>query len=1354
MKLIQRYLYPCESEVPLDSNGLLVSSSTSRWLYGQNLIDLSQASQLPGGVLLAEGGMGKTKFMEQLKDSLQGRAFMLKLGEYVGDFNGLSAELDAALAPSEAKTLQTVIFDGLDEAPDFVNIILRKLCQLPDSVSVWISSRDVGAIRKIQHAFWKLNSYSLAPLTELDVKALAAQESVDGNDFLNMANRQGILPICAKPLGCKLALSVFRDNGLYGVAQRDLWQKGIERLCDETPSKIPNRFILKDVVYCSAWISLCLSLSSNHFVWIGAESFCPLHSLRISDLNSDRFHADLIRTVLERGVFRPLGDGRVTISHGIYKDYLSAFALSIFISAEHWAPLIFNGQRNAVFPQYAGIVAWLSAYNSGFLEQLFAIQPELLIASADSVQVVGPDKLCATLLDRIGSLSYRQRENDLISSNLHRLKSDQTQDMLRNFLLDKGANPAAIEFATKIAVACEYSELAEVLADRMLNTRLSLNDRLSAGDAVCRLKNEMAKSRLKSLLPINPAEDPQYRLLGTVLLACWPSHLTPSELVVHLSGPKSNHIGAYSLFLYELTAYFENSLDEDSALVFLKWALSHINEHEPFDSLGRLARAIYSLCWKWTGTPVIAQLLAEGYLKALSVHQSPFLQKRYEGEKSTSLILTKEAIMQDVCGRLTVLETIFSSHEIDSSDLMDMLVNDIPLYTCDDLHKLFDRVFTDPSGSLAEKWCLCINTVIRISGLNTYEEQVDILHDLCPDLIDDPRKILEDLDMAAKRNEEQSQEWKMQRAERQRDEANEQQQIDNQIKTILLSPNLKSESFAYLSSLLDSENGICTLGSIDLQLSPGWAKLTEEERGAMLNLAELYLTQADIESTEPAEINCSVARALTLVRLLRPGTYTSLTNKVWEKCGVELLKSVIGDNMELIAPLFDTLSERFPDVATDVLLKVLSQEMQQSFISIISKWGSRLSDRQTQAILAIAYDPATGYGLRFVLLDELAKQSKERHVQSYLDSLFNNGWDTPQGTEFHKLRLLAFVLSPVSYIRQLLDAISKRTVWGKQWLEATIGHDNTFLTALLSCDIRDVAGIYIWLHQQYPDETRPRHKPVYTPDALDEIHKLKNHLINHLTNIGRDGSTDALQRIFCHFPADDWLNHCILDARSAEQANNLPVLSIAQIKELYEKKNGSHRLVTTIQDLLDLVMAAIDDYRTELQGDTPAVGDLWNTEPSIRPRGEEDFSDHLKRYLKLKLMTGVVINREVQILRKQFKEGITGSRTDLWIQATGDSCGVLTVCIEVKGNWNSSAKTALKDQLISKYMSGGTATGGILLLGWFECNSWDSDDYRLCAVKKNWQNAHAALADLQKQSEIEQKSGNNVRAVVIDCALR
>lgn len=1059
-QLADRYLYPSGSEIWQDPNGLLINLSS---LPQPNLIGLNEVVKLPGGILLAEGGMGKTTFMEQLKASLHGQSVHLfKLWEYVRNPGYFEDNLTA----SSRDEAQTLILDGLDEAPDLAGVILRRLPDLSKNTSVWISSRDGAAIRTIQESGTKLTSYNLAPLTIEDLHVLAKQAGVNGDEFLDAVVSQGLLPICAKPLGCKLALSVFRENGLTGVAQRDLWHKGIERLCDETPAGtrqlVSPQFPLNEVLHCSTWISLCLALTDNRFVWNHEQSYCPEQSLGISDLASDRFSVELIQATLQRGVFSPLGDGRIMFSHAMYGDFLAAFGFKSFIPVKYWTPLFLNGQRDAVFPQREGIAVWLATYDKKFLEALSEIRPELLLESADSVQTIGPKILCNALLERADNLSHKQRQ----LSNLHRLKADQTIEILKNYLLDPNASTSVRELATAVAEACEYSELAEIFAERVLNSHLSLRERVDAAYAVGRLKDEDAKRRLKHLLPIDPAVDLEDDLLGTVLRACWPDHLTSQELIDHLVKPqKSNYMGAYSCFLqYDLPASLESSLDEENAIVLLTWALKYIERYTPFDTFGRLARTIYTVCWKWSKTPKITQLLAEGYAKALDHHRSPFLQLRYEGERILIPILTKDAVLEDVGGRFAVLETLltFSTYDLRISHIP---FNAFPLYTQEDLPLLFDRVdraISAPSETLVEKWVACIKTILG-TDIDEYTNQIDQLHKLRPDLIDDSETLRAGMEKATQRFKEQEQERKRVEEEIINEWTEKQSKIDNEIKEALHNPNLTSENFERISLWLNSESPI---GPIDIRLSPGWDKLTEDEQSIMLNLAQHYLTEGKIYPTEPDQHSYSVARALTALRLLRPDIYSDLSQDVWERCSVELLKSVMSDNVELLAPLLDRLSKQFPDIATDAVLDVLSQELKGNVISIIHNWGTRLNDEQAEAILDMADDPAIDHERRFIIVNSLAQQGKEELVREYLDALFDKGWSVPPDPKFHKLRKLAFVLSPASYNQQLLDALTSDSGWGQKWIEASVGgYDGDLLKAILSCESCDLGKMYIWLHE-------------------------------------------------------------------------------------------------------------------------------------------------------------------------------------------------------------------------------------------------------------------------------------------------
>ena len=1359
-KIVTRYLHPCNAEIPLDANGLLSLISESYRKY-TSLISLEEFAKLPGAILLAEGGMGKTTFMQQLKNQFpKGRAHLVELGRYSGDPTGLREDIRPFIQTASNSSAFAFIFDGLDEAVDLSGAVLRLISEFPQTSTIWIASRDVSAIRPLQSELSNLKTYSLAPLSEQNIRELAVDNGIDGDSFLKAVYLQGIAGICAKPLGCELALSIFRDNGLADVTQRDLWDRGIRRLCDETPSATrrlitQNSYTLDQIVECSAWIALCFALSDCTAIWVDEQSRCPQQCISIFSLVSDKFPLELIRTTLERGVFTPLGDGRIRFAHLIYRDYLAAYGLTIFIPPTHWTTLLLNADRNGVFPQRFGIAGWLASFNQGFLEELSGIQPELLLASMDTVQAVGPAKLCSALLSRADSISYQQRHSDVIAGNLFRLVSSETSAIIRDCLLDTDATDSAVEFATEIAEACEFSELSDVFADRVLDSTLPLRQRIDASYALCRLKDTVAQGRLKSLLPIDPASDPQDDLRGNVLRCLWPEHLTPTELLRHLTPlQKANYTGSYGLFLeYELPGSLKSTIDENNASDLLVWALDHITEHDPFNRLGRLARAIFTFCWQWASIPAIASTLAQGYLKALEKHRSPFLEKEY-GDRS-NLFLSLEDFLRDIDGRFAVLEVIFKENTISERALSYIWVNDYPLYTPEDFGILLDQALASIDTSLAEKWINCIKAVIWRVDLQSYTSKIDKLHALHPDLIDSFHKIREETDAAARRAEEMSRKWQKEAADRKTEAESNQRLIDKKIKSALQQTELAPEPFGWIAAWLHSDMGRLELGPIDLRQSFGWGKLTPEEQNALITLAERYLKESTIEPTAPNQHIYSVAQALTLLRIMKPGVYQGLTEDIWRKCSVELLKATFDKHMECLTPLFNTLSTSFPEVAETALLNVLDQELNSGHISILRHWGERLTDKQAQSILKIAKAPDIAPENSFLILSELARHGQENLVRTYLDTLFNRNWESPPDLSFNKHLALAFSLSPNSYIHQILETLQTNCEWGRQWIETVLmGWENGFAKGLFTCAPDVVAETYIWLHTEYPANTRPDHEGAYSPGPLDKIHELKLHIINHLINSGIKGATVALQKIIHQFPEDTWLNNCVIEAQAAEQAKNIATLSIEDIKKLYDEKSTSCQLINSDCDLQVLILEKLEEYQVYLQGDIPAIGDLWDTADSLRPKNEEYFSDHLARFLRLTLSSGIIINREVQIRRKLYKEGESGSRTDIWIQAIDENNQVLTLCIEVKCNWNPSAKTALKDQLINKYMSGGTATSGILLLGWYACSEWESADPRQVRSISTWSDIDAAQSDLENQASQESKAGYCVSAKVIDCSLR
>lgn len=1400
-KLVKRFLYTRPEYIFLDENGLLMDTPD----FTKNaLIDLSHASKLQGGILLAEGGMGKSTYMELLKNSFKNDSRpvkLLRIGEFARDSSGLREDLDASRA-EEARPV--LILDGIDEALDLVGPIVRYIRDIrrsldSDALPIWLASRDCDEIRYICSEL-NFTIYYLAPLSKENIRELAFFSGLNGDDFLFAVSKCGLTALCAKPFGCDFALSAFKENRLEGASQVGLWQSGIRKLCGQTPSNARRLqpckdYSLDDIVSCSAWIALSLVLTDRRFIWGDEESNCPPHFLSIGELRSNHFSMDLIRVSLSRGIFSPLGDGRIEFSHESYKNYLASVAFKEIIPSENWDALLFNAARNTIYPQRMEIASWIAGYDVKFVEKLFEIQPELLLCSADSVRSIGADRLCEELLQRASTFPCNLFDTPFILANLHRLRG--SIRIVESYLLNPDSDSRAIDFATKIAEACDYSEISSIFAERALDKSLQLDWRVDASYAVCRLNDENAKARLKNLLPLAPEEDPDDDLRGNLLRACWPKHLTDEELLVLLTAPqKTHHVGAYAFFLrYVLPCSLYNSVNEENAIIFLRWAISllkgslnttelplaetdsieplekenslkqnFLNKYNAFNGNDKLACIIYTICWQWAQNTEIRQLLLEGYVASIGEDISPFLNETEIKEFGVQCF-SKEGFLKDSSARMMILEEILAHQEFKENWISPMIYKSFPLCVADDLPLFFKRLIDNPTDKLADRMITCMQLILwqdwdsllrknaeQIywdSLLRKYAEQIDELHALRPDLIKKAEEIREEYSSTTET---------VKRCEAERGKENEkieskfiekQMNIDEWVKKTLQHP--KAELFEQISCWLGTSNGFLEHDfGIDLQKTSGWSKLEENEQWRVVELAERYLREAEIKATEQNSFQSHVSRALTLIRLRRPDVFSRLDHNVWDRCSVELIKGYRHTNKDLMDPLLDTLSERFPKIAGQALLDVLHHEMQCGNIAVIGVWGKRLSEEQARLIL----DNVKKQNMRpeeyYSIFEELSKSNQKHLVENELDVFFETSWAEPPTEEYHELRRIAFELAPDAYIDQLLRAISNNPTWGQEWFEKVMRRENIeLIKAFRKCPLESVAELYIWLHKTYPTAKCPDHIGCYSRSSIDNIYELKNYLTAFLKDGGEEGSERAWKKIAQEFPDQHWIKDCIYEARKAECGARLPILSISVLKTIVEDKNCKRRLIFSAQDLLELVMEKLQDYECFLQGDIPRIGDLWDTKNTISPREEEYLSDHLKSYLDLTLTSNIFVNREVQIRRKLFKEGEKGSETDIWIQVNDENRKQQTLCIEVKCNWNSSSKNAIKNQLIEKYMSGGTAGAGILLLGWFECSTWNPPNN-----SRAWPDIETANQVLKKQVADEIAKGYKIDAFVLNCTMQ
>jgi len=210
------------------------------------------------------------------------------------------------------------------------------------------------------------------------------------------------------------------------------------------------------------------------------------------------------------------------------------------------------------------------------------------------------------------------------------------------------------------------------------------------------------------------------------------------------------------------------------------------------------------------------------------------------------------------------------------------------------------------------------------------------------------------------------------------------------------------------------------------------------------------------------------------------------------------------------------------------------------------------------------------------------------------------------------------------------------------------------------------------------------------------------------------------------------------------------------------------RLVQNAEQLLEVVIESLRRLEATFRDETPAWRDVWDRLPltpsdtttstrrrrrrafTFRPIDENEFSDYVKRHLQAHLGSrGIIANREV-VIRSDERIDI---RIDAVVRHTREEIDErLSLIIEVKGSWNPELMTAMQTQLVDRYLKDNHCQHGLYLVGWFNCNAWDSEDDR----KRH--TPHITIEEAQRvfDSQAAELSRHhvNVKAMLLNAAIR
>lgn len=328
-------------------------------------------------------------------------------------------------------------------------------------------------------------------------------------------------------------------------------------------------------------------------------------------------------------------------------------------------------------------------------------------------------------------------------------------------------------------------------------------------------------------------------------------------------------------------------------------------------------------------------------------------------------------------------------------------------------------------------------------------------------------------------------------------------------------------------------------------------------------------------------------------------------------------------------------------------------------------------------------------------------------------------------------------------------AISSNVIFGRRFTQAVSGgFDEARLDFLKKLTEDEIADLYTWVSQQFPENEDPAHPSgrAHSVGNREEIGMWRDKLLEYLVNRGTLPAYNAIQKIQASGCHD--CTYSLIRALRAMRERWIP-LTVEQI--LAMQRDTEKRLVRNADELLDVIVESLQRLEKKLHDANPAVRDVWDATSAdkFKPVIENEFSDYVARHLEEDLRRrGIVVNREVEIHRGEH-------RNDLLVTAVQEEpINIVKVTIETKGCWHDELMTGMESQLVGDYLTANECQHGIYLVGWFKSDKWDPDNIRRWSnAAKDW-TLDAARTHFSQQAEGLSTGTLHLQAFVMDTGIR
>ena len=1364
-------------------------------------------AEVPCLVLLSEPGMGKSVEMERIFANRQPPTdvgIFARLGDYDSDeilhrevFSRPEVE-----ALASGATVLTLFLDGLDEGRLAIKNLAQRLSielgQLgTERLCVRIACRTAEWPQFLEQSLRTLwgdglvEVLELSPLRRHDASIIASNIVSDANIFLEEISRQRVAPLAAKPITLGLLARTFVANGnAFPATQASLYRAGCELLCEETnqsrlASGATGILNKRERMVVAARLAAVMTFANRAAVWIVPDlGDRPPTDLVPIDIvggvetiagTSVQVTSAAVTEALSTGLFSLRSEGRLGWAHQTYAEFLTAWYIHERDLGRPQIDSLFvrygTGSQAFLVPQLHETAAWLAGVDPAFFRRVIALDPEVLLRS--DVEEIGQSERAALLTQLLELAAQDALDYSTYSSadRLAKLDHVALTEQLGDLLSQCNANPEQRELAVAVAGASGHSNLRELVAQVAVDPREAPRVRIAAAYAISRSDDRGAKALLQPLLQVTPAGEPDTdsddQLRGIALQALWPEQLSAEALFSALSSQKrQDMLGSYQVFVHGLAA----RVTPDMVLPGLLW----VAKEEPSHGFAEdLADEIVWAAWNSIEHDDICAALAPVLLARLEHRDAVVGQKRsQELEADVAANSNRRRLALDVL-----------ASALTSADAVYLLTWTPPTFARpEDIPWMLARL-SGIDSEVERVWsALICNAFVQGGSNQHFDEIVDCVSSnalLAAAFL----PIVNPVEIASPSARQQREHYELRReAEgwRRRSEPPQEQRISYVLERLDAFDTGDMDSFWQIQAEfgLSDDRKRWDNWTAPPDERPLWSRLDESTRSRVVNAAYAYscARAASNELAGKSKIlfpDIAGLNALHLVRRHSFERYSRLQPAVWTAWAPVIIGLPVHGNEHAELEVRDEMLLRAYTASADrvtgtLRALILADDEQHAgvffdFDRLAGCWAHDANPIARMLLAALQDDalaPNSTYTLLRVLLTHGVAEARERAMAMFEASV--NGSVDTHDFAIAAGRALLFAEGRAAWpiVSRLL---TERPTVARALVLAVAGDEGTMARLNQELSEDELADFDIWLTFQFPrasdDTDNEGDRTGGWVTASHHVERWRDGILTVLERRGTIASVSAVARIAAAFPEARWLGHYVRSATRVVRRETWQPPSPAEILSLIARRDA--RLIEDGGQLADVLLESLGRLQHELQGETPSAVLLWERAPktgNFRPKGEEAFSDEVVRHLRRDLIgRGIFFNREVEI---RHPDGIrAGEEVDIRVEvarsgSNGEPSDPVATIIECKGCWHPELMTAMKSQLVERYLAqNSVVTDGIYLVAWYNPRDWDPVDNRVRSVRGLRANIEELRTTLEEQARSLSVDGLRIRAVILDVSL-